>query len=50
MNHKRRRPKKQRAGCLICKPHKGNGQSGLWAKRPGQMRADATDREERRAA
>lgn len=25
MNHKRRRPKKQRAGCLFCKPHKGNG-------------------------
>jgi len=25
MHHKRRRPKKQRAGCLFCKPHKGNG-------------------------
>lgn len=22
MNHKRRRPKHQRAGCLLCKPHK----------------------------
>lgn len=22
MNHKRRRPKHQRAGCLMCKPHK----------------------------
>lgn len=22
MNHKRKRPKHQRAGCLICKPHK----------------------------
>lgn len=22
MNHKRRRPKHQRAGCLWCKPHK----------------------------
>lgn len=21
-NHKRRRPKHQRAGCLMCKPHK----------------------------
>lgn len=21
-NHKRRRPKHQRAGCLLCKPHK----------------------------
>lgn len=27
MHHKRRRPKKQRAGCLFCKPHKGNGAS-----------------------
>jgi hypothetical protein len=25
MNHKRRRAKKRRAGCLRCKPHKGNG-------------------------
>lgn len=22
MNHKRRRPKNARAGCLMCKPHK----------------------------
>lgn len=25
MNHKRKRPKNRRAGCLYCKPHKGNG-------------------------
>lgn len=25
MNHKRRRPKNRRAGCLLCKPHKANG-------------------------
>lgn len=25
MNHKRRRAKKQRAGCLFCKPYKRNG-------------------------
>jgi len=25
MNHKRKRPKNRRAGCLMCKPHKGNG-------------------------
>ena len=25
MHHKRRRPKNRRAGCLLCKPHKGNG-------------------------
>lgn len=24
MNHKRRRPKNSRAGCLMCKPHKAN--------------------------
>ena len=50
MNHKRKRPKNRRAGCLLCKPHKGNGQSGLWAKRPATMRADATLREQRREA
>jgi hypothetical protein len=25
MNHKRRRPKSTRAGCLMCKPHKRQG-------------------------
>jgi hypothetical protein len=25
MNHKRKRPKNRRAGCLMCKPHKANG-------------------------
>lgn len=24
MHHKRRRPKRQRSGCLMCKPYKGN--------------------------
>lgn len=24
-HHKRGRPKSVRAGCLLCKPHKGNG-------------------------
>jgi len=24
MNHKRKRPKNRRAGCLLCKPHKRN--------------------------
>ena len=27
-NHKRKRPKNRRAGCLCCKPHKMNG----WGK------------------
>ena len=25
MNHKRKRPKNRRAGCLMCKPNKMNG-------------------------
>jgi hypothetical protein len=25
MNHKRKRPKNRRAGCLLCKPNKANG-------------------------
>lgn len=25
MNHKRKRPKNSRAGCLLCKPNKMNG-------------------------
>lgn len=25
MNHKRKRPKNRRAGCLMCKPNKVNG-------------------------
>lgn len=25
MNHKRKRPKNRRSGCLMCKPYKGNG-------------------------
>lgn len=25
MNHKRKRPKNRRGGCLFCKPHKMNG-------------------------
>lgn len=25
MNHKRKRPKNSRAGCLMCKAHKANG-------------------------
>ena len=25
MNHKRKRPKNKRAGCLMCKPNKMNG-------------------------
>ncbi len=28
MNHKRKRPKSRRAGCLLCKPWKANGAKG----------------------
>jgi hypothetical protein len=31
MNHKRKRPKHQRAGCLMCKPWKASGHHPLAA-------------------
>jgi hypothetical protein len=33
MNHKRRRPKHQRGGCLLCKPHKDERESSTKAVR-----------------
>lgn len=53
MNHKRKRPKSRRAGCLFCKPNKMNGAKPRMAG-PGQgrcmqaRRADRTEREQRR--
>lgn len=48
-NHKRRRPKNRRAGCLMCKPHKGNGIKGKLASQTWQERrarvAEAEQRE-----
>lgn len=41
MHHKRHRPKKQRAGCLMCKPHKGNGSD---RRTVGERRQDAGER------
>lgn len=38
MNHKRRRAKNRRAGCLLCKPHKGNGMKGLRENEPLQTK------------
>lgn len=38
MNHKRRRPKKQRAGCLYCKPHKRNGVGSFKKAKAGDRR------------
>lgn len=39
MNHKRKKPKNCRNGCLMCKPHKANGYS--WAKRYPRLAAYA---------
>jgi ribosomal protein L44E len=37
-HHKRKRPKHQRAGCLLCKPHKDERVSKLRRLPPGQRR------------
>jgi len=43
MNHKRRRPKQARAGCLLCKPNKmGKGlESKLGHRGFGNLRKEA---------
>lgn len=38
MNHKRKRPKSRRAGCLLCKPYKANGAKGQDASQTYQER------------
>lgn len=45
MNHKRKRPKSSRAGCLLCKPHKKNG---CHEERPSVARKLQVAKEERR--
>jgi len=45
MNHKRKRPKSSRAGCLLCKLHKKNG---CHEERPSVARRLQVAREERR--
>jgi len=50
MNHKRRRPKHRRAGCLMCKPHKderGKGGWSNWVRRQSELRARADEVEQR---
>lgn len=48
MNHKRGRPKNRRAGCLLCKPHKGNGMHRkIWNRTVQEIRARISDREEK---
>jgi hypothetical protein len=38
MNHKRKRPKTSRAGCLMCKPHKAKMLGVTWLLRRQQLR------------
>ena len=49
MNHKRKRPKSTRAGCLLCKPHKRQGcKHGNPTEQ--EKRARVNEREQRDAA
>ena len=53
MHHKRGKPKKARAGCLLCKPHKLNGENKLAAvSKTGfaKIRADRNSRQDMREA
>lgn len=51
MNHKRKKPKNSRAGCLLCKPNKMNGARKRelghrgFGKLRKQAHADADERE-----
>ncbi len=48
MNHKRRRPKNRRAGCLLCKMWKGNGFKGkLGFQTMQERKARESEREQR---
>ena len=38
MNHKRGIPKRRRAGCLMCKPHKAKATRILQRYKPGDMK------------
>jgi|HubBroStandDraft_4_1064222.scaffolds.fasta_scaffold48987_2 hypothetical protein len=48
MNHKRKRPKNARAGCLLCKPHKANGAKDR--QPPAVVRRTQRARDERTAS
>ena len=48
VNHKRKRPKSRRAGCLLCKPHKANGTKGTRdAQTRQEQRGRASEREQK---
>jgi len=50
-NHKRRRPKNRRGGCLLCKPHKANGCKGSLTHQTNQeKKARVSEKEQRREA
>lgn len=38
MNHKRKRPKNRRSGCLLCKPHKVNGEGEYDKAKPSDRK------------
>lgn len=44
MNHKRKKPKNARAGCLMCKPQKANGQKTNVKLAPAVRRVLQEDR------
>lgn len=47
MHHKRGRRKDIRAGCLLCKPHKANGQKGRKESKTWQeLKSRASEREQ----
>ena len=46
MNHKRKRPKHQRAGCLMCKPHKDERVSAKAQQKPSVRRKAQKDDDE----
>jgi hypothetical protein len=48
VNHKRKRPKNRRNGCLMCKSHKCNGVS--WTRRYPKLAAYARQDEREGAA
>jgi len=44
MNHKRKRPKHQRAGCLMCKPHKDErGKNSIHTQKLQVQKLDSID-------
>lgn len=48
MNHKRKRPKSGRAGCLMCKPHKDQRRKDSAESQTMQeLRARVSEREQR---